>query len=143
MARSNRLDILERGQPNRKPSINLLDYAGKYGGYKQDEPADSLPVVLRQSRVESFVEAWINVAIGFGINFVANMLILPAFGFTTLTLGQNFIIGMIYTVISVGRSYVIRRWAQDNLRRLNTAVSVRIIKGYKWARSSLVWLSAS
>ena len=45
-----------------------------------------------QSRVESFVEAWINVAIGFWINFAANYFILPLFGFN-VRLSQTFWIG--------------------------------------------------
>lgn len=65
---------------------------------------------MSQSRRGSILEAWMNIVIGFGINFTANMLILPLFGFTNLTLGTNFIIGMVYTVISLVRSYVIRRW---------------------------------
>ena len=56
------------------------------------------------------MEAWGNVAIGFGINFLANWLFLPMVGVKRLTIGQNFTFGMIMTVISVSRSYVIRRW---------------------------------
>lgn len=63
-----------------------------------------------QSRLGSFIESMINVAIGFWINFVANMLILPAFGFTSLTLETNLLIGLAYTLVSVARSYVVRRW---------------------------------
>lgn len=63
-----------------------------------------------QTKWGSFVEAWGNVAIGFGINFTANWIILPLFGFTNFTLGKNLAIGGIFTVISVGRSYIIRRW---------------------------------
>jgi len=81
----------------------------------------------RQTRLESFIEAWINVGIGFAINFTANLLILPAFGFTSLTLGTNLLIGLVYTLISVIRSYVIRRWAQDHLR----AAKVRIAAGIR------------
>jgi len=69
-----------------------------------------------QTRLESFIEAWINVFIGFWINFVANLIILPQFGFTSLTLKANFLIGICFTVVSVARSYVIRRWAQMHLR---------------------------
>lgn len=81
---------------------------------------------MLQSKLGSFVEAWVNVAIGFGINFAANMLILPAFGFTTLTLGTNLVIGLIYTVISVARSYIIRRWFNDKLRRLAENIAGRV-----------------
>lgn len=63
-----------------------------------------------QSKLGSFVEAWGNVAIGFGINFTANWFLLPLFGFSNLTLGKNFVLGLAYTVISVVRSYVIRRY---------------------------------
>jgi hypothetical protein len=57
----------------------------------------------------SLIEALFNVAIGFAINFVANMVILPLIGFH-ISLGQNLFIGVLYTLVSVARSYVIRRW---------------------------------
>ena len=71
---------------------------------------------LEQTRLGSFIEVWVNVLIGFAINFTANILILPLFGFASLTLTTNFIIGLIYTMISVVRSYVIRRWFNARLR---------------------------
>ena len=74
-----------------------------------------------QSRVESFVEAWINTAIGFWISFAANYFILPLFGFN-VSLSQTFWIGLAFTAISVLRSYIIRRWAQVHLRRLHTNI---------------------
>jgi len=80
----------------------------------------------RQTRVESLVEAWINVFIGFWINYTANLLILPAMGFDTLTPGTNFLIGIMYTLVSVIRSYVIRRWAQEHLKTLISLVATRI-----------------
>lgn len=65
---------------------------------------------MSQTKLGSFVEAWGNILVGFWINYGANMLILPMFGFTGLTAGKNFIIGLLYTVISLVRSYVLRRW---------------------------------
>jgi hypothetical protein len=64
---------------------------------------------MQQTKLGSFYEALINVAIGFGINFIANLLILPLFGFN-ITLIDNLYIGLLYTVVSVARSYVVRRW---------------------------------
>lgn len=64
---------------------------------------------MRQTKLGSFYEALINVAIGFGINFIANLFILPLFGFD-ITLTDNLYIGLLYTVVSVARSYVVRRW---------------------------------
>lgn len=57
----------------------------------------------------SAVEAVVNTAAGFGINFTANWYLLPLFGFTSLTLKQNFTIGLLYTAISIARGYVLRR----------------------------------
>ena len=62
-----------------------------------------------QTKLGSFVEAWANIAVGFGINFVANMMVLPLFGFH-VTASDAFGIGLIFTAISLARSYVLRRW---------------------------------
>lgn len=79
---------------------------------------------MRQTRMSSFIEAWINVLIGFGINFVANLLILPMFGFN-ITLMDNLYIGILYTIISVARSYAIRRWFNEHIHRTAVKLSTR------------------
>ena len=55
--------------------------------------------------------------VGYGINFVANLLILPLFGFN-VTLTQNLAIGAIFTAISIVRSYLIRRYFNAKLHNL-------------------------
>jgi hypothetical protein len=69
---------------------------------------------VTQTRLGSLIEAFMNVLIGFGINFAANLIILPWFGYTP-TLWDNFQIGLLYTVVSIARSYVIRRWFNARL----------------------------
>lgn len=64
---------------------------------------------MSQTRLGSFVEAWANIAVGFGINFCANLIVLPWFGYDVGP-SEAFGIGGIFTVISLVRSYVIRRW---------------------------------
>lgn len=64
---------------------------------------------MMQSRIGSLAEALLNIAIGFGINWAANMWILPRFGFH-VTGGEAFQIGLFFTAISLVRGYVIRRW---------------------------------
>lgn len=71
---------------------------------------------MTQTRLGSLIEACINVLIGFGINFAANLIILPLFGYTP-SLWDNFQIGMLYTVVSIARSYIIRRWFNAHLHR--------------------------
>lgn len=61
-----------------------------------------------QSKKHSFVEAWANIFIGYSINFLANILIFPLFGWH-ITVAQNIWLGIIYTVISLIRSYCLRR----------------------------------
>lgn len=63
---------------------------------------------MAQSRLGSAVEAVANVAVGYTINMLANFLIFPLFGWS-LTLGENLLLGVIYTAISLARSFVLRR----------------------------------
>jgi hypothetical protein len=62
-----------------------------------------------QTRKGSLAEAWVNIFIGFTINYFANLLIFPLFGMH-ISAGNNFLMGLIYTGISLARSYIIRRW---------------------------------
>ena len=62
-----------------------------------------------QTRMGSFVEAWANILVGFTINFIANLAVLPLFGFN-VTPSDAFGIGLVFTAISLARSYIIRRF---------------------------------
>ena len=73
---------------------------------------------MTQTKLGSLIEAIVNVIIGFGINFVANITVLPLFGFA-VSAGQAFGIGLIFTVISIARSYFIRRYFNAQLHRLS------------------------
>jgi uncharacterized membrane protein (DUF485 family) len=64
---------------------------------------------MAQTKLGSFTEAWANIAVGFGINFAANLVVLPWFGHD-VTAGDAFGIGIVFTAISLARSYVLRRW---------------------------------
>jgi len=61
-----------------------------------------------QSKKHSFVEAWTNIFVGYTINFIANILIFPVFGWH-ITVKQNIELGVLYTIISLIRSYCLRR----------------------------------
>lgn len=73
---------------------------------------------MTQTRIGSFVEAAANIAVGFAINWYANMIVLPWFGYD-VTAGDAFGIGLVFTAISLVRSYVLRRWF-NGLRFGNT-----------------------
>jgi hypothetical protein len=61
-----------------------------------------------QTRMASLREAWMNILIGFTIQFAANYFVLPLFGMHP-SVADLFGLGGIFTVISVVRSYVLRR----------------------------------
>jgi len=61
-----------------------------------------------QSRLSSALEAATNVAIGYLVSVLANVLILPVFGYN-VTLGDSFAIGLAFTAVSLVRSYLLRR----------------------------------
>ena len=62
-----------------------------------------------QTKAKSFIESLTNIAIGWTINFIANMILLPLFGFD-ISVKQNIALGTLYTLISLARHYCIRRW---------------------------------
>jgi hypothetical protein len=71
---------------------------------------------MRQTRLGSLIEVSINIFIGYWINFAANLVILPMFGLN-VSIADNFLIGFIYTFISVARSYVVRRWFEKKIHQ--------------------------
>lgn len=83
----------------------------KHFRYKEHLTAsDSLggPARRGQSRRGSFSESLMNVAIGYGIAISAQEIIFPLFGIH-IPLHDNLTIGAIFTVISIVRSYTLRR----------------------------------
>jgi hypothetical protein len=69
---------------------------------------------VKQSRLMSFVEALANVAVGYSVAVVTQILIFPVFGLHT-TLAQNLQMGAAFTGISIVRSFLLRR-AFEGLR---------------------------
>ena len=63
---------------------------------------------MKQPRAMSLVEAIANVVVGYGVAVVTQILIFPIFGLHT-TLAQNLKMGAIFTVVSIARSFALRR----------------------------------
>lgn len=61
-----------------------------------------------QSPAMSLVEAVANVIIGYSVAVVTQIMVFPRFGFHA-TLDQNLGIGAIFTVVSLVRSFALRR----------------------------------
>ena len=61
-----------------------------------------------QSRMMSAAEAVANVLVGYVISLAATAVVLPAFGYA-VTVSDAVGISLVFTVISLARSYLIRR----------------------------------
>ena len=62
-----------------------------------------------QTRLFSFIESIANVAIGYGIAVLTQILVFPLFGLS-VSISQNLSIGAIFTFVSIVRSYCVRRF---------------------------------
>ena len=63
---------------------------------------------MKQSHLMSLAESTANVAAGYGIAVLTQVLVFPLFGLN-VSLSKNLGIGAVFTVISLVRSYVLRR----------------------------------
>ena len=70
-------------------------------------------VNVGQTRRRSLLESFVNILVGYSINFTANLLIFPIFGWHIST-RENLTLGVIYTGISLVRSYGLRRFFNRN-----------------------------
>lgn len=72
-----------------------------------------------QSRIQSLWESCINILIGYLVALLSQLLIFPWFGIN-LPLSSNLLIGVYFTIISLIRSYIIRRFFnRKTLKALN------------------------
>lgn len=77
--------------------------------------------ISAQSRLTSLLETTASTAIGFGVTVCVSPFVYPLFGHT-FSYAQNVGLAAFFTLISVVRAYVVRRWFEARIRR--AAVSV-------------------
>ena len=63
---------------------------------------------MSQSRTMSAVESVANVAIGYGVSVATQAAVFPLFGLHA-TASDHLLIGLVFTVVSLVRSYALRR----------------------------------
>lgn len=61
-----------------------------------------------QTRTLSLIESLTNVTVGFGLSILVQVLIFPAFNIH-VPLSHDLAIAAVFTVVSIARSYVLRR----------------------------------
>lgn len=62
----------------------------------------------KQTRKASLVETLLNTALGYGVALSAQIIVFPWFGIN-IPLSSNILIGVIFTVVSIARGFVLRR----------------------------------
>lgn len=72
---------------------------------------------MKQTKLESFIEASINTAIGFIISYLTWILIVVPLYHMELSHKDNLVITLIFTVVSVIRGYVIRRYFNAGMHK--------------------------
>lgn len=63
---------------------------------------------MKQSRLMSLVESLANVLVGYSVAVVTQVLVFPLFGLH-VPLADNLLIGIVFTGVSLVRSYALRR----------------------------------
>jgi len=63
---------------------------------------------MAQTRKRSALESLVNVLIGYGIAVLAQIVIFPIFGIS-IPISSNLAIGALFTIVSLVRSYCLRR----------------------------------
>lgn len=66
-----------------------------------------------QSKKQSFIEASTNTVVGFVISYASTFIIFPLMGFESSP-SKNIVITLFFTVVSVLRSYYLRRYFNQN-----------------------------
>lgn len=61
-----------------------------------------------QSRWMSLMEAATNIIVGYGLAVLTQILVFPLFGLS-VSLGENLRIGIVFTLLSLIRSFALRR----------------------------------
>ena len=68
-----------------------------------------------QTKKQSLIESLTSTTIGIIIGIVLNLTILPVFGYP-VSLSDSLWISVIFTIVSIIRSYIIRRWFNSKER---------------------------
>jgi hypothetical protein len=67
---------------------------------------------MKQSRRMSLVESLANVAFGYGVAVLTQIAVFPFFGLH-VSLADNLVMGAVFTIVSIARSFTLRRLFEE------------------------------
>jgi len=85
-----------------------------------------------QTKLQSLFESLTNIAVGYIVSILSQLVIFPLFGIST-TIKDNLMIGLFFTVVSIVRGYCLRRFfnwyhcrkAWDNFPMCNDSEAIK------------------
>ena len=80
---------------------------------------------MQQTRLGSLIESLVNILVGYGVALASQIITFPFFGIN-VPLETNLWIGAWFTVISLVRSYVIRRFFNSKIKKTVSYISERL-----------------
>ncbi len=80
---------------------------------------------MTQTKIGSLIESLMNIAIGYFVALLSQIILFPLFDIH-ISLATNLWIGAWFTLISLIRSYVIRRWFNARLHRAALALAKQV-----------------
>jgi hypothetical protein len=87
---------------------------------------------MTQSKKMSFIESWANVIFGYLVAVGSQIIIFPWFGIH-IPVGANFLMGLWFTAVSLGRSYIVRRIFnkyQEQLQRIYDRIKSYLLRRF-------------
>ena len=71
-----------------------------------------------QSKLQSLWESFVNILIGYVVALISQLLVFPLFNIN-VPFTDNLLIGLYFTIISLVRSYIIRRYFNKKVSNSN------------------------
>lgn len=91
---------------------------------------------MEQSKLSSLIESLINILIGYVVALLSQLAIFPMVGIH-IPLSTNLEIGAYFTLVSLVRSYVIRRWFNKMIRESAKRLAGKEHSGPIWNQCGL------
>jgi len=82
---------------------------------------------MNQTKLASLIESLANTFIGMVLTLALAPVVYPWFGHS-FTMSQNLGIVLVFTVVSIGRGYAVRRWFNNRIKRMSARMA-QAIKG--------------
>ena len=80
---------------------------------------------MKQSRRMSLVESLANVAVGYGVAVLTQIVVFPFFGLH-VSLADNLVMGAVFTIVSITRSFTLRRVFEEFRMRSESRNAARL-----------------